>query len=840
MTPIELNNLVNVTSPLPIARIDTFDETYILPLREYLFTNGCQIFVNSGPTENVTYHFIVGDWNFVKKILVYRHTVGEKNCIICWDTDIDEDFLSGVKTAKTVFVNPRSLTQKIITDIFSFLFTPSSKKILDLRTKQEGMLQPFPKTPPQSSEKTHSTPMENETLISEDKQRINTLIASLFDNKSSAKKKPIQRPRRSNRFHALTACLLIIFVFSLPFLLYGMSLIGQVLTLKSGISCLEKGDQSCVKRSLKIAKGWQTQTQLASNIVLPIASLIQGESGRKTQEQTQFLLATTSTVMEESLGLYANVDQLLASLFILSEDKKQNGNTPLVAVDAIKKSLPTIRTSVDLITATLQSLSQTQTFPFSQGVMQSLIRKTAHKVNSIKQSIETGERLLSIYPALAGYKKTQKILVLLQNSSELRPTGGFIGSLARIDITDGKIEMLRVEDVYTADGQLKGHIDPPPVLQDLMGLEHWYLRDSNWNPDFRESASTARWFYEKETGEKVDAVIGITTSFFVKFLNVTGPMDLPTYNDRITADNFYAKSYYYTQVDFFPGSTQKKDFLGSILQLVLEKLRTDGKTIGLPLLTVVNDAFASSDIQINLTDQESQCALVQYGWGGTVPNVNTCAFADEKTPCVFSYLYTNEANVSTSKVNVFIERNQEKTIRIDEQGNITCAITRRIKNNSSGKQNTGAYTVYTRFLIPQRATIETFMLDGKLVPNRDEQKKKQDLPFGVIEKGLPDITSIGIAFVVPQGEERLISLSYTLYDPLSFGVNGGKFVLFEQKQPGVDSVPTQTTLQYPSWWQLFPEENRGISGIIANPGVFKYNTSLSTNEEQSIVLYNHP
>ena len=63
--------------------------------------------------------------------------------------------------------------------------------------------------------------------------------------------------------------------------------------------------------------------------------------------------------------------------------------------------------------------------------------------------------------------------------------------------------------MYALDGQLKGHVDPPAPMRDLLGQEHWYLRDSNWDPDFKESAARAAWFYEKEGGVPVDGVIAI-------------------------------------------------------------------------------------------------------------------------------------------------------------------------------------------------------------------------------------------------------------------------------------------------------------------------------------------
>ena len=60
-----------------------------------------------------------------------------------------------------------------------------------------------------------------------------------------------------------------------------------------------------------------------------------------------------------------------------------------------------------------------------------------------------------------GTKGTKKYLILFQNPSELRPTGGFPGTYGVASFTNGKMDNLFVDDVYNLDGQLKENIIPP-------------------------------------------------------------------------------------------------------------------------------------------------------------------------------------------------------------------------------------------------------------------------------------------------------------------------------------------------------------------------------------------
>ncbi|MCD6225716.1 DUF4012 domain-containing protein, partial [bacterium] len=132
-------------------------------------------------------------------------------------------------------------------------------------------------------------------------------------------------------------------------------------------------------------------------------------------------------------------------------------------------------------------------------------KKITSKEKLLAEQQEVLEKGLKIAPFLdwlTGREQPRRFLVLLQNNMELRPTGGFIGSLAVLQFTDGQLIDFKVNDVYQADGQLKGHVEPPAPIKNILGEGGWYLRDSNWSPDFPVSAQRAAWFYRKETGQE--------------------------------------------------------------------------------------------------------------------------------------------------------------------------------------------------------------------------------------------------------------------------------------------------------------------------------------------------
>jgi hypothetical protein len=104
-----------------------------------------------------------------------------------------------------------------------------------------------------------------------------------------------------------------------------------------------------------------------------------------------------------------------------------------------------------------------------------------------KQFLEKAVVLSRLLPRFGGYPEEQNYLILFQNNTELRPSGGFIGSFGLLDIKSGEIVDFKTTDTYNIDNPADTKIDHPWQLPKLVhpDLNTWYLRDANWSPDRR-------------------------------------------------------------------------------------------------------------------------------------------------------------------------------------------------------------------------------------------------------------------------------------------------------------------------------------------------------------------
>jgi len=93
-----------------------------------------------------------------------------------------------------------------------------------------------------------------------------------------------------------------------------------------------------------------------------------------------------------------------------------------------------------------------------------------------------------VLASMLGRDGLRRYLVIFQNPSELRPTGGFMGSYAELDVLHGEIQRLEVPGggTYDIQGQLTTQFIPPEPLQLI--ADRWEFQDSNWSPDFPKAA----------------------------------------------------------------------------------------------------------------------------------------------------------------------------------------------------------------------------------------------------------------------------------------------------------------------------------------------------------------
>lgn len=814
MTPATDNRDDNPLTEKTIARIDAQDVHSVDSVRDFLVSFGCDVIINRSSGAPVDYHIICGDSSFVKQIFSDVSTEARKRLVMLFDSE-DGEALEIPMQTKTVLLDPQALTSEEIEGIFHFFFT-SRRTELDLRKNPKKHRPPesidLPKQSAHVRQERVGKPDEGES----DRQRINDIIHSIFSPPKKDKKLSKQKQKR------LVSTLLVLLLLS-PFLWYSISISFGTLSLISAAAFLRGGNMEFASRAGSAAGFWSDQAESTLGIIGKPIAVVSPESVYRQERYVSllsYLAEATKGVSKIFASGRALAGQLLSRIGSVGEPR-----APAREVEKLTTELFSVQNNLGLAQSELHELIETSSFPFWLPMVTQMGTAGETILARYRHIIASVDKFLVLYPRLGGFREKQVYLLLLQNSMELRPTGGFIGSIALVTTQDGSLVDLQIQDVYTVDGQLRGHVDPPLPIREIIGQEHWYLRDSNWDVDFPSAAARAAWFYEKETGIRVDGVIAISTPFIVNLLSVTGPLTLVDYNDRITSQNFYGKSLFYTQADFFPGSTQKKDFLGSLTRTLIDQLTTSRSLNAVNVFRAFTSALGGRDLMIYFRDPELQGTITQFGWSGNVYSLPGCAGAG--TSCLFDPLMVVEANLGVNKANYFVTRRLARSVKIEQDGGVRESVTVSFANASEGQVavSEGVYRSYVRFVIPLDATIEEVRLNGSAIPFRDTKSKNPPaMPYAEYSDK-PGI--LGVALEIPPGGNAQLSVEYRPTAKLQFTQEGATYELFVQKQAGLSDTPADIAIEFPVFWEANMVNTQEGEQFLAKEGRLEYNTTLS-------------
>ncbi len=494
------------------------------------------------------------------------------------------------------------------------------------------------------------------------------------------------------------------------------------------------------------------------------------------------MVLSASNVVNEGITLFDNI----------------LGDKPYDSAESGKN----IKANVDFLYRDL-SLMQSET---QEGIKLGLFlpKRLFEKVNfeKYKNMLVQGGVLAENLPDILGTGQKKKYLVLFQNNMELRPTGGFIGSYGVLSVDSGRLSELNVNDVYSADGQLKGHVEPPLPLKEYLGQANWWLRDSNWDPDFPTSAQRAEWFLNKETDQRVDGVLALDLNVVKDILSFTGPIFLPDYNLGISDKNLYEVTQGEVQDNFFPGTHKKASFLTALSrQLLFEIGKTETKNKGVLMKSFVKN-LDERHIQVYFQSSKLEDPILMLGWGGAMGDLS-CGEG-----CYQDSVGLVEANLGFNKANYFVSRKVDLSMNLNAK-NVIRTLNINYNNSASPALGpSGRYGVYLRVVLP---TDIGEVVISKGVGDNEEQIS----PEITIVKNRKEV---GLWLtVLPQ---QNLDVKFSWVSDIPENKHPSSYGIYIRKQAGVTDDP----------WNI----NLGFG--LTKPENFKYNMVLTKDFYQKIFL----
>lgn len=274
--------------------------------------------------------------------------------------------------------------------------------------------------------------------------------------------------------------------------------------------------------------------------------------------------------------------------------------------DAVSSSLPTIEESVD----TIANLPEAHIPQLAE-----VLEKVQGPVSEAQELVGQAKPILEVLPQMLGADgQTRTYLVLAQNNSEIRSTGGMPGSWGTISITDGAISMGEFTTVVNQEGF------NVPVLDEELNHIGWTLGTNaaqvTYTPNFVRTGEIASEYWRQAGLGDVDGVVAIDPVFLQRLLGLTGGF---TAEDGTTIDGSNAASVLLSDTywKFGNDATAQDSYFGSVASLAFKNIMSNLGNAGMTdLFDVIEQSGADGRLLVWMVNEDEESVMRTLGLSG--------------------------------------------------------------------------------------------------------------------------------------------------------------------------------------------------------------------------------
>lgn len=427
------------------------------------------------------------------------------------------------------------------------------------------------------------------------------------------------------------------------------------------------------------------------------------------------------------------------------------------------------------------------------------------------KTLTLGSAWAEFFLRASGYYNPRYYLVLFQNNSEIRATGGFIGSYALLKVDKGTIEIRKIEGIFNISGQQRVGVIPPDPIKKIS--TSWSLHDANWFFDFPTSAKAVSWFYEKSQGPTVDGIIALTPEFVQTILTITGPLSLPKFQTTLDSLNIIDSLQYETEQAYKKrGLKDPKAILKYAMPLLLQKITELPKDkISLTLF----ESLKRKEILFYFSRPEEEALVNYYNAGGSLLKTDN------------DYLAVVNSNINGYKTDRVVVQRVKHQSEILPDGSIQDTLTIR-RDHAGGKDSYEWYNKvnadFLRVYVPKGSrllrvngqTIERDMsptdyhaLGFIEYPQVKEMREREIIDEKTTTRVFEENgkTVFGNWVYVSPGERVEVTYTYLLPFKARVYLHNASTSLTVQKQPGITYSFNHSVLAPDGWrktWQSSP------------------------------------
>lgn len=291
---------------------------------------------------------------------------------------------------------------------------------------------------------------------------------------------------------------------------------------------------------------------------------------------------------------------------------------------------------------------------------------------------------------LIGDYGERRYLVLFGNPAEARELGGFAGGTALVSLDRGAITFERADrpDVLN-ESPATPHVFSEPQPQRFLEHRPWlYSQNYTAMSDFPTLATSLRDLYPEMGGSAIDGVIYLDTQAFAALLTLTGPVDVASQDEPVTAENVarLLTIDQYAQFDHLDDDTDRDEqikrgedrnnFLAELMdatfaQLLADPNPTEPAAGGRNLQPLIN-AIRQDRLLVYPFDPAAQRLTSSLGLSGAIAPIGPG-----------DYLAVSHLNGGPNKLDAYLQRAVDYEVEIEpDTGLLGAVVTVTLTNNA--------------------------------------------------------------------------------------------------------------------------------------------------------------
>jgi hypothetical protein len=411
------------------------------------------------------------------------------------------------------------------------------------------------------------------------------------------------------------------------------------------------------------------------------------------------------------------------------------------------------------------------------GAVQSALSLALTKVSEARDAIHKTRNLVQALPSLFGRDQTRHYLLLFDNPSIARGSGGPIDLFGILTAKSGS---LRVGSIHPVD-DLAATVAPrtlsPAWFRKAYGpagaFDSW--DQVTRSPSFDSVAPIAQSLYQSATGTRVDGVVEMDPVALGLMTRAVGSVHQPGFNVAVNARNAVQALTHDVYLHFGTDQRARDEWVAGLIEQVWNRV-SRGDATAAELTTALGDSSRGSHFTMYSNSPSDERALNQVGVGATFstfePNVQMAV--------------TN--NSTLSRLGYYEKRSVSTRVQLTSRGQAYVTSAFRLSNTApkgvakvlvhnlqSGQDRTDL-----SFILPTHARVQEVSLAGK--------SQRYDLG---IEGANPRLT---LPLSVPPGGTVRVVCSYVIPHAVKLTGAGGVFRFATVPQAAAKPDATSVTV----------------------------------------------